>query len=211
MTARAEAHTARLAMIYCLLDGEAAIRPPHLLAALAVWSYVAESIRHVFGDRTGDDVADRIRDAVEEKGVIDREGLYQITGRNVRRERLDAALTTLTDAGLLVASKGESEGGRPATTYTRGAEAQVGPDLLAIAREAIPAAAEEDQTRVVDVVSGAVGGLPSFPSYIRTSSDPTPTPNPNDLRTYEGNEGSPFPAPEEGTMPGDAGSDRLSP
>src|SRR2546423_590515 len=42
-TARAEAHTVRLAMLYALLDCSPAIRVEHLDAALAFWHYASES------------------------------------------------------------------------------------------------------------------------------------------------------------------------
>ena len=38
-TSRAAAQVLRLSMINTLLDGEKFVRPPHLLAALAVWDY----------------------------------------------------------------------------------------------------------------------------------------------------------------------------
>ena len=53
-TARAEAHTARLALLYALLDCSDVIRLAHLEAALAFWAYSAASARWVFGDSIGD-------------------------------------------------------------------------------------------------------------------------------------------------------------
>ena len=43
LTARAEAHTIRLALLYALLDGQRRIQPQHLHAALALWDYAARS------------------------------------------------------------------------------------------------------------------------------------------------------------------------
>jgi hypothetical protein len=60
LMARAEAHVMRLSMIYAVLDGASAIGVPHLMAALALWNYVEQTIRHVFGDSLGDAVADEI-------------------------------------------------------------------------------------------------------------------------------------------------------
>jgi hypothetical protein len=45
ITARAEAHTIRLALIYALLDGEHQIQAEHLHAALALWDYTSRSAR----------------------------------------------------------------------------------------------------------------------------------------------------------------------
>jgi hypothetical protein len=59
-TARAEAHTVRLAMLYALLDCSPSIRAEHLDAALAFWDYASESAHWVFGDSLGDPTADEI-------------------------------------------------------------------------------------------------------------------------------------------------------
>jgi hypothetical protein len=49
-TARAEAHAARLALIYALLDASDQITDQHLTAALAVWTYARASSAWIFGD-----------------------------------------------------------------------------------------------------------------------------------------------------------------
>jgi len=59
-TARAEAHTVRLALLYALLDWSEVIGLEHLEAALAFWAYSAASARWVFGDSIGDPTADEI-------------------------------------------------------------------------------------------------------------------------------------------------------
>ena len=66
-TARAEAHTVRLALIYALLDCSERICSEHLEAALAVWCYSAASARWVFGDSLGDPTADEIWVAAKER------------------------------------------------------------------------------------------------------------------------------------------------
>ena len=63
LTARAEAHTMRLALIYALLDGAISIKVEHLDAALAVWDYAARSAEWAFGDATGVPLAERIHTA----------------------------------------------------------------------------------------------------------------------------------------------------
>src|SRR5262249_34160390 len=55
---RAESHVMRVAMIHALLDRTDKIRAEHLLAALAFWDFVERSVLHVFGDSTGDPMAD---------------------------------------------------------------------------------------------------------------------------------------------------------
>ena len=67
LTSRAEAQVMRLACLYALLDMSVVVRQPHLEAALAVWSYVEASVRHVFGNALGDACADEILRALELK------------------------------------------------------------------------------------------------------------------------------------------------
>jgi hypothetical protein len=52
LTARAEAHCIRLALIYALLDGASSIKLEHLEAALALWEYAASSAAWALGDST---------------------------------------------------------------------------------------------------------------------------------------------------------------
>jgi hypothetical protein len=60
LLARSEAHVMRLALLYALLDKSSCIKAPHLLAALALWDYCDRSVRFIFGDSLGDDVADEL-------------------------------------------------------------------------------------------------------------------------------------------------------
>ena len=59
-TARSEAHAARLALIYALLDASNEIDLEDLEAALAVWTYAQASSEWTFGDSLGDPTADDI-------------------------------------------------------------------------------------------------------------------------------------------------------
>ena len=65
VTARAEAQVTRLACLYALADLSTVVRVEHLRAALAVWRFSFESARYQFGDRTGNPVADKIREALQ--------------------------------------------------------------------------------------------------------------------------------------------------
>ncbi len=60
LTARAEAQTMRLACTYALLDRSPLIRPEHLRAALAVSEYCQRSVSYIFGESTGNPIADEI-------------------------------------------------------------------------------------------------------------------------------------------------------
>ena len=65
---RAEAQTLRLAITYALLDGASAIDGVHVRAALAVWRYCERSAIVIFGEKTGDRVADRAVEAIRAAG-----------------------------------------------------------------------------------------------------------------------------------------------
>ena len=65
ITARAEAQVLRLSLIYAAIDGSESIKPPHLMAALAVWEHAEASAASIFGAATGDPLADRIVQAVQ--------------------------------------------------------------------------------------------------------------------------------------------------
>jgi hypothetical protein len=64
LTARSEAHTIRLALLYALLDGAAHIQHQHLKAALALWDYAARSAAWALDTATGDPLAEQIHAAL---------------------------------------------------------------------------------------------------------------------------------------------------
>ena len=64
LTARAEAHVIRLALIYALLDATNTIRPEHLNAALALWDYAHRSAAWAINHTTGDPLAEHIHAAL---------------------------------------------------------------------------------------------------------------------------------------------------
>jgi phage/plasmid primase-like uncharacterized protein len=117
-TGRAEAQTVRLALIYALLDGAAAISAEHLHAALAVWEYCAESACFIFGSALGDPVADEILRALRAahpNGMTktDISGLFR---RHQATERIGAALELLDRRGFAQKSR-NATGGRPTETW----------------------------------------------------------------------------------------------
>jgi hypothetical protein len=116
ITARAEAHVLRLSLIYALLDGAEAIQRPHLEAALAVWQYAEDSARFIFGDATGDAIADRVLSALRSNGPMAQNEIVDLFGRNVSASRLSAALETLLRVNK-VRSVREETGGRPRTLW----------------------------------------------------------------------------------------------
>jgi hypothetical protein len=101
-TARAEAHTVRLALIYALLDLSEHIRLEHLEAALAVWRYSATSAAWIFGDALGDPTADELWSAAKERPAgLTRTEVSELFSRNKKRREIERALGVLEDAGRL--------------------------------------------------------------------------------------------------------------
>lgn len=80
-TSRAEAQVLRLSAIFAVLDMSETIRVEHLQAALAVWDYAFASARYIFGDATGDPIADRIREALTVDG-LSRTKIRDLLGRH---------------------------------------------------------------------------------------------------------------------------------
>ena len=118
-TARAEAHTVRLAMLYALLDCSPAIRVEHLDAALAFWHYASESAHWVFGDSLGDPTADEIWEMAKTnpQGVT-RTQVSDLFSRNKKAREIDRALTALVEAGRLERGEMRTGGaGRPAVVW----------------------------------------------------------------------------------------------
>lgn len=114
LTARSEAQTLRLSVSYALLDGSALIEPPHLEAALAVWSYCEASAYAIFGDALGDPIADRLLEALRQVGDdgLDASAQSALFGRHISASRRAQALGLLEAKGLIVTSS-EETGGRP--------------------------------------------------------------------------------------------------
>jgi len=65
ITARAEAHTIRLALLYTLADGQRQISPPHLQAALALHDYATRSAGWALNGATGQPLAEQIHAALQ--------------------------------------------------------------------------------------------------------------------------------------------------
>ena len=119
VTARAEAQVLRLSVAYALTDASEVIQLDHLEAAWALWRYCETSAAYIFGDSLGDDVADRLLEALRAAGADGLDGTAQraVFARHVSGARLDAARTLLEERGLAV-TKTEPTGGRPRTvTY----------------------------------------------------------------------------------------------
>ena len=117
-TSRAEAHVVRLAAIYATLDRDRQIRLPHLDAALALWTYSADSAHWIFGDSLGDPTADEIWAAAKERPAgLTRTEVSDMFSRNKKRREIDRALTVLEDAGRLKRQSRQPHRGRHAEVW----------------------------------------------------------------------------------------------
>ncbi len=111
ITARAEAQTVRLAMLYALLDQSTEITPPQLHAALAAWRYCEDSARFIFGDSLGDPTADEVLHLLRSNaGEITRNEITDHFNRNKSRAEIERALTVLQSHGLARVERRKTEG-----------------------------------------------------------------------------------------------------
>jgi hypothetical protein len=111
VTARAEAQTLRLAMLYALADRSQDIRECHVESALAVWEYAEESARLIFGDALGDLDADKVLDALKRaKRGLTRTEVRDLFGRNKGTEEIDRILKVLLEAGRVRVTKSHKAG-----------------------------------------------------------------------------------------------------
>jgi hypothetical protein len=110
---RAEAQVLRLALIYALLDGQAFIDAPHLLAALACWDYGEASARYIFGGTLGDPIADEVLRLLRgSRAGATRTEISNHFGRHRGGEEIGRALAVLARENLACRSV-EETGGRP--------------------------------------------------------------------------------------------------
>ncbi|MCI0463309.1 MAG: DUF3987 domain-containing protein [Gemmataceae bacterium] len=123
MLGRGEAHVMRLACIYALLDRSSIVRRAHLLAALAVWDYVEESVRFVWGHSLGDPVADELLQLIrgaKDEGVT-RTQMRDFFGRNKSAGQIGRALGVLLEHGLAHFKLNQEKGtGRPTERWFAG-------------------------------------------------------------------------------------------
>lgn len=99
MLARAEAHVLRLSLLYALLDGMSVVEPEHLQAAVEVWGYAERSVRFLFGELTGDPLADQILPALRAHGGMSRAEIRKLAYHASESQR-EQALVLLQDLGL---------------------------------------------------------------------------------------------------------------
>jgi hypothetical protein len=118
LTARAETHTLRLALIYALLDRSREIADEHVEAALAVWRYCADSAALLFGRSSSEFQADRVLAVLAQRP----EGLSR---SELQREAFTRSTPTATIARIMdslvrsgaVTRETITTGGRPADRF----------------------------------------------------------------------------------------------
>jgi hypothetical protein len=118
LTARAEAHSIRLALIYALLDGASSIRVEHLQAAFALWEYAARSAEWALGDATGDPLAEQLHSTLlDNPAGLKLTQLHESLHRNRPAAQIKEALEALEKAGR-AERRTTQTGGRPAEVWT---------------------------------------------------------------------------------------------
>jgi hypothetical protein len=103
IVARNQPQTLRLALTYALMDNDPGrIDVPHIKAAAAVWQFARDSAAYIFGDSTGDPLAERIKEELKIvwPDGLDRDYIYRdlFKGNKDQRE-IEVALQTLQRMG----------------------------------------------------------------------------------------------------------------
>jgi hypothetical protein len=118
ITARAEAHVIRLALIYALADGQREIAATHLTAALALQDYAARSAAWALTGATGQPLAEQIHAALlAHPDGLTRSQISQNLNHNQPAGEIDHALHALHTAGRATHAQIPT-GGRPAQLWT---------------------------------------------------------------------------------------------
>ncbi|MBU4557419.1 MAG: hypothetical protein KJ747_11170 [Actinobacteria bacterium] len=117
LTARGEAQVVRLAALYALSECGGEITPRHLSAAVAVWRYSEASVRFLYGDATGNDVADTLIEKLREApDGLSRTQIRDLLSRHGKKAAVEPALRQLEGLGLARFEKHET-GGKPAEVW----------------------------------------------------------------------------------------------
>jgi hypothetical protein len=116
--ARGEAQVIRLAVLYAVLDSSPWITVPHLEAALELWRFCEESAVYVFGDSTGDPMADEILRILREvaPGGLTQNEIRNLFTHHHSAMRIGAALGILLQHHKVRHQKRVTNG-RPATVW----------------------------------------------------------------------------------------------
>src|SRR3712207_4608609 len=105
----------RLAALYAVMSRSCWIEEDHLEAALALWQYAEDSARYIFGDATGDPIADTIHAALKGAGKdgMSRTDISNLFKRHVSADRIGQSLAFLLKIGRAERKQNKDTGGRP--------------------------------------------------------------------------------------------------
>jgi hypothetical protein len=118
ITARAEAHIIRVALIYTLTDGQHQIGTAQLTAALALQDYATRSAAWALTGATGDPLAEQIHTILQQHpDGLTRSQISQTLHHNQPAGEIEHALNTLNAAGRVTTTQIPT-GGRPAQLWT---------------------------------------------------------------------------------------------
>ena len=119
LTARAEAQTVRLALVYALWAGSDRIEPEHLAAAMAVVEFCRASVEYIFGAALGNPTADTILAALRKAGSkgMTRNEIANQFSRHASSDQITGALEELSRRSLIAMEKNAATGGRPAEIW----------------------------------------------------------------------------------------------
>jgi len=128
ITARAEAHTIRLALLYTLADGKRQIGPQHLHAALALHDYATRSAAWALNGATGQPLAEQIHAVLQAHPAgLTRSQISDTLKHNQPAGQTDHALHALQTAGRATVTQ-IATGGRPAQLWTASTHPTPPPD-----------------------------------------------------------------------------------
>jgi uncharacterized protein DUF3987 len=116
LLARATAQVTRIACTYAALDQSFVISQKNLLAALALWLYVCDSVEYIFGTQLGDPDADAILAELRKRpdGMTRTEISKNVFGGNISATHISRALRLLEQRRLARSEERKSAGvGRP--------------------------------------------------------------------------------------------------
>lgn len=124
LISRGSAQALRLAVVYALLGGSERVGAEHVEAAAAFWMYCSASVRAIFGEATGNPIADRIAEAVDRAvGGITRTEIHAVLGRHHSKEALDVAIDDLVRTGRYRVEE-RTTAGRPAAVLSAAKQAR---------------------------------------------------------------------------------------
>ncbi len=107
----------RIACLYALLAASPVIKGEHLKAAIALWQYAEDSVHFIFGQMTGNSIADSILQALSNQpDGLTRTQIRDMFGRNRSSGHIDRALAILLQNGL-ARRVSEQTAGRPAERW----------------------------------------------------------------------------------------------